>query len=230
MKNLCLTFYLAIAALLASVGGGFSSDLPRCSFDSNGYLVDTFIGLECFGNSVIRIDGAMTTTTKGVFRWFTSEEQIKWSGPKVVKLRKELEKKGNISLPWTSGYRLHGQGTVETLFWDSGKTESYSGGFAYGTRHGFGTLKKTDGTIQRGIFKKNTFQYAAEPPQTSILRTTFKKLSKNQRRLLQSNLKGLGFYKSSIDGLYGKGTASALTAYNKQNLNGADLKNQENGH
>ena len=33
---------------------------------------------------------------------------------------------------------------------------------------------------------------------------------------------------SSIDGLYGKGTASALVEYNKQNLNGADLKKSEN--
>ena len=56
----------------------------------------------------------------------------------------------------------------------------------------------------------------------------FNKLSKEQRKQLQSNLKDLGFYKSSIDGLYGKGTAGALTAYNKQNLNGADLKKSKN--
>ena len=62
----------------------------------------------------------------------------------------------------------------------------------------------------------------------SQLKTAFKKLSKENRKQLQSNLKDLGFYKSSIDGLYGKGTAGALTAYNKQNLNGADLKKSEN--
>ena len=62
----------------------------------------------------------------------------------------------------------------------------------------------------------------------SVLRTAFIKLSKENRKQLQTNLKDLGFYKSSIDGLYGKGTAGALTAYNKQNLNGADLKKSEN--
>ena len=62
----------------------------------------------------------------------------------------------------------------------------------------------------------------------SQLKTAFINLSKENRKKLQSNLKGLGFYKSSIDGLYGRGTAGALTAYNKQNLNGADLKKSEN--
>jgi hypothetical protein len=65
-------------------------------------------------------------------------------------------------------------------------------------------------------------------PPRSVINSVFYKLSKEQRKQLQSNLKNLGFYKSSIDGLYGKGTAGALTAYNKQNLNGADLKKSEN--
>ena len=62
----------------------------------------------------------------------------------------------------------------------------------------------------------------------SLIRSAFIKLSKENRKQLQTNLKDLGFYKSSIDGLYGKGTAGALTAYNRQNLNGADLKKSEN--
>ena len=60
------------------------------------------------------------------------------------------------------------------------------------------------------------------------MHTAFKKLSKNQRKQIQSNLKSLGFYTSSIDGLYGKGTSGALTAYNKQNLSGGDLKKSQN--
>ncbi|MDC0541718.1 serine protease [Paracoccaceae bacterium] len=62
----------------------------------------------------------------------------------------------------------------------------------------------------------------------SVVHARFNNLSKENRKQLQSNLKDLGFYKSSIDGLFGKGTAGALTAYNKQNLNGADLKKSEN--
>ena len=62
----------------------------------------------------------------------------------------------------------------------------------------------------------------------SLLRTSFNGLSKSQRKNIQSILKRLSFYNSSIDGLYGKGTAAAFIAYNKQNLAGADLKKLNN--
>ena len=84
--------------------------------------------------------------------------------------------------------------------------------------------------IKEGVFKKDRLQYAQKTPYSykpSVLRTAFNKLSKNQRKKIQSNLKSLGFYTSSIDGLYGKGTRAALTAYNKQNLSGGDLKKSQ---
>ena len=59
---------------------------------------------------------------------------------------------------------------------------------------------------------------------TSLLKEIFIKLTREKREELQLNLKDLGFYKSSVDGLYGKGTASALLAYNRQHLGGAELK------
>ena len=62
----------------------------------------------------------------------------------------------------------------------------------------------------------------------TVLGTAFIKLSKSERKQLQSNLKDLRFYKSLIDGLYGKGTAGALTAYNKKHLGGSNLKKSEN--
>ena len=62
----------------------------------------------------------------------------------------------------------------------------------------------------------------------SLLKINFYKLSKERRRHLQSNLKDLGLYKSSIDGLYGKETYGALKAYNKEHLDGADLKLSNN--
>ena len=61
-----------------------------------------------------------------------------------------------------------------------------------------------------------------------VLQTHFKKLSVDKRKQLQSNLKDLDFYKSSIDGLYGKGTSGALTAYNKEHLGDADFKKSAN--
>ena len=48
----------------------------------------------------------------------------------------------------------------------------------------------------------------------TILQSTFNKLSKDQRKVIQSNLAAEQFYTSSIDGLYGRGTAAALKAYN----------------
>ncbi|MDA8983298.1 trypsin-like peptidase domain-containing protein [Planktomarina temperata] len=64
--------------------------------------------------------------------------------------------------------------------------------------------------------------------QPSPLKQHFVRLSEINRMRIQSNLQTLGLYKSSIDGLYGKGTAGALTAYNKAYLGKADLKKQEN--
>ena len=60
------------------------------------------------------------------------------------------------------------------------------------------------------------------------LRAAFIILSKDQRKLVQSNLADLNYYKSSIDGLYGKGTAGALTEYNEAYLGNTDLKRQAN--
>jgi hypothetical protein len=72
--------------------------------------------------------------------------------------------------------------------------------------------------------------YVHKPKKTkpTALKTAFIQLTEDRRKHLQSNLKELSFYKSSIDGLYGKGTAGALTAYNKQHLGGADLKKSAN--
>ena len=60
------------------------------------------------------------------------------------------------------------------------------------------------------------------------LRIEFNKLRKDYRLKIQSNLKELGLYTSSVDGLYGNGTAAALTAYNKKYLGASDLKVSEN--
>ena len=58
----------------------------------------------------------------------------------------------------------------------------------------------------------------------SPLKSAFIKLEKDRRVLIQTNLKGIGFYKSSIDGLYGKGTESALIEFNKRHLKNLSVK------
>jgi len=61
-----------------------------------------------------------------------------------------------------------------------------------------------------------------------LLYTEFGKLNSRDRKLIQSNLKNLGHYNSSIDGLYGRNTAAALNSYNKKYLKGADLDRSDN--
>lgn len=61
-------------------------------------------------------------------------------------------------------------------------------------------------------------------PKPPILKISFVKLTLSDRKRIQTNLKILDLYKSSVDGLYGRRTATALSAYNKKNLNNSDLK------
>ena len=62
----------------------------------------------------------------------------------------------------------------------------------------------------------------------TLLNVKFSSLSKDYRKKMQSKLAFLGYYKSTIDGLYGKGTAAALKAYNKEYLGDADLTKSAN--
>ncbi|MDC0431675.1 trypsin-like peptidase domain-containing protein [Paracoccaceae bacterium] len=122
--------------------------------------------------------------------------------------------------------RMHGPGTYTYANGDK-----YVGEYKNGKLHGQGVYTFEDGHVNEGKFKDDNFQYSQKTlysRKAYFLQTAFKKLSKEKRKKLQSNLKDLGFYKSSIDGLYGKGTEAALTGYNKQILNGKSLKNFEN--
>ncbi|MDA9795533.1 peptidoglycan-binding protein [Paracoccaceae bacterium] len=60
------------------------------------------------------------------------------------------------------------------------------------------------------------------------LRSLFISQTEQNRRKLQQTLSSLGYYKSSIDGLYGKGTAAALKSYNREYLNNAPLSESAN--
>ena len=62
----------------------------------------------------------------------------------------------------------------------------------------------------------------------NILNSSFKRLDVSKRKKIQLELSVDGYYKSSIDGFYGKGTAAALKAYNKEYLGNADLTKSDN--
>jgi len=96
-------------------------------------------------------------------------------------------------------------------------------------RGSYNPIKDVGGTckvINLGVSRNKTASSnSSNKPKLSLLQTSFNELSKEKRKQLQSNLKDLGLYKSSIDGSYGKGTAAALVAYNKKYLNGRNLEN-----
>jgi hypothetical protein len=216
MKNLSLKISLVIAALLGSVGSGFA--LPKC-------LGSPIIGIYEIGNQ------ESYRLIKKTEKWTSCTGAVAF-----------IEKGGSVGFgasgPFKNG-KLHGVSTIQfgrnygkdTGNNNLGGIKKYVGESTNDQLNGRGIAYYWNGKILEGIWKKDKFQYAQKTPYSrkpSVLRTAFKKLSKENRKQLQTNLKDLGFYKSSIDGLYGKGTAGALTAYNKQNLNGADLKKSKN--
>jgi len=157
------------------------------------------------------------------------------NGEKYVGEWRDEKKNGQGTHTWPDGEKYvgewkdnkyNGQGTFT---FPSG--EKYVGEFKDNKYNGQGTLTFANGTVWEGIWKDDEFQYARKNPNAvkpSPLKAAYIKLSKSQREQVQSILSELGFYKSSIDGLYGKGTAAALKTFNKQNLKGADLSKRAN--
>ena len=109
--------------------------------------------------------------------------------------------------------RFHGHGTFTSA--DGGGR--YIGEWMDDNRHGQGTHTYFDGTVAEGVWKNDIFQGVSNnspSPKSTVLQIAFTQLSQSQRRQIQSNLSNLSLYASSVDGVYGKGTAAALTLYN----------------
>ena len=60
------------------------------------------------------------------------------------------------------------------------------------------------------------------------LEVGFTTKSEKSRKILQSILSSLGYYKSVVDGVYGRETATALRAYNREHLGDSDLTKSSN--
>ena len=63
---------------------------------------------------------------------------------------------------------------------------------------------------------------------TNPLRDGFVGLSNQRRLTIQSNLSSLGYYKSTIDGIYGSNTKTGLLSYNKNKLGNLDINKKDN--
>ena len=97
--------------------------------------------------------------------------------------------------------------------------DKYVGEFKDALRNGQGTYTFENGSVKEGIWRKGVFQYSKKSsPKSkgvvvSLVGQEFKKLSIRNRKTIQTVLKKAGYYKSSIDGLWGKGTYSAIKKY-----------------
>ncbi|MDB2423615.1 hypothetical protein N9X05_16885 [Paracoccaceae bacterium] len=133
MKNLSLTFCLAIAALFGSVGSGFASDLPDCSGSPTNSASVMANWTNCFG--VISLGGIKyvgefkdgSPDGKGTVQYSTGD---KYTGQ------------------WKSGRAKHGRGT---LTWANGN--KYVGEFKDDKTDGQGTLTFANGDKYIGEFK-----------------------------------------------------------------------------
>ena len=85
--------------------------------------------------------------------------------------------------------------------------------------NGIGILTKKNGELLRA----NGQMVNLEPK----LKTAMS-LSQERRKKVQEVLKSIHLYKSSIDGLYGKGTEAALRSYNKDYLGNPSLNIAQN--
>jgi len=114
-----------------------------------------------------------------------------------------------------------------TLNW---KNQTFYSQFNNYVSNSMGGAARTEAK-RRGYSARHCFKYLVsffegkpfkEAP-VSLLRLAFNALDKTKRLRLQKKLKSFGYYASSIDGLYGKGTAAALKTYNSKHLGNADL-------
>ena len=202
--KLSTKIFLMCVALMFIAGGAFA--LPNCQGSYS-----SVIWTNCFG----------------AYTWADGNNY-------VGEFREgKLTGRGTYTLPNGEKYvgefrdgKRTGQGTYS---WVNG--EKYVGEFRDGKRTGLGTFSWPNGQISKGIWENNLYQYTPKISSftnSSLLHVAFEQLSKESRKQVQSTLYSLGFYESSIDGLYGKRTAAALRAYNKQNFNEVDLENNQN--
>jgi hypothetical protein len=210
---------LMFAALMLSVGVSFAQ--PACP--SNGYFHN------CFGTYTFANEDTYTGDWKdgkknghGTYTFANGNTYAgEWSGDKKNGQGIYTLATGDTYSGEWSGDEKNGHGTYTFANGDK-----YVGDWKSGKRNGQGTSIWNDGAKYVGEWKDNKFLYGSKTPPPLL--TAFINLSDGDRKKVQSILSDLGFYKSSIDGLYGKGTLKALTAYNKKNLNDDDITKSGN--
>lgn len=181
------------------------------TFPNIFYFFAMYFMLASAASALPKCPGSPSKNVEDFLRW--SNCKGTWSN-RVVSITVEMKNgKG------------HGFGT-----WRHARGDKYIGFFENSLPHGEGVMYYPNGEIDEGVWKNGNFQYSKSTPYTkkaskpSALKTAFVQLSQSDRTKVQENLKKLALYKSSIDGLYGKGTSGALNSYNSKYLGNSDLE------
>ena len=161
--------------------------------------------------------------------WMSAEQRKLYTCHKVYYKGGWKKFKKDRHITDLSGYysTYHGFG-VATSF--DNPNDIYIGMWRKGSQSGEGYRVK-NGKVEDGLWERNklvkayTTKYAPKPVP---LRDQFKKLTQKNRKAVQKVLKNLYYYKSKVDGLYGKNTKSALQGFNRGKLGGLDLEKETN--
>lgn len=109
-----------------------------------------------------------------------------------------------------SSYRISGQ--------IDGRLTLISRSAKYHPPKSFSLIRHTDPTAKSVSGNKTATSSTAKVAQpVDILKVGFGSLSLQERKSIQEVLKAIGFYKSSIDGLYGRGTKAAISEFARKN-------------
>lgn len=136
-------------------------------------------------------------------------------------------------------WEMHGVGQMKAYNKKNKVGLRYVGEIRKNAPHGEGIAKYSNGVIDEGVWKNGKFQYAKKTsfslnstPRKKVATTStysnpivteFKKLSLSERKKVQSGLRELRYYSSSIDGLWGKGTKSGIERFASNNEMKAEL-------
>jgi len=141
-------------------------------------------------------------------------------------------KKGHKVLArFKDGIVAEGTGTMAIAGYSEG--HYFTGSFKDGKPDGWGYQQIPDGGITYALFKEGKYikyDYLIHPNgnyhdsnghvieyhrRKTTVSKAFNKLSHEERKFVQYALKDMGYYKLQIDGIWGKGTNSAIIKYTK---------------
>lgn len=247
MKKFFLSMLAAFTATFVVSSDAFA--LPNCP---GSPLKTTFLGSfsqminqpeddwhDCFGRTSYYETFSEGEWSNGKLNGKCTKEYGNW---RYIGECKNGQKHGNgkflhPTYEYVGQYKNNEEHGVGKLSYFGKNPFEYYGEFENGVRNGLGVYTfLPNGPTYEGTWRNNKFIKAqktkyskkSSPNNVSLIKNAFIKLTEQQRKQLQSNLQNLGFYKSKIDGLYGKGTEGALNAYNNQNMDGADLDKEQN--